>query len=82
METFSDTTGNDLVLYKQYGNSSDAYIAMGVLETNGVPAVVDNSIMGTLLGGIPAVGSFRLMVRRKDLDLARRLMSGTELGDE
>ena len=82
MEVFYDTTGNDLVLYKEYGNSSDAYIAMGVLETNGVPAIVDNSIMGTLLGGIPAVGSFRLMVRLKDFELARRLMSGTEPGDD
>ena len=71
-----------LSLHKQYGNSSDAYIAMGVLRLTVCRPVVDNSIMGTLLGGIPAVGSFRLMVRRKDLDLARRLMSGTEPGDE
>ena len=37
--------------------------------------------MGTLLGGIPAVGSFRLMVRRKDLDQARMLLKDTNPGD-
>ncbi|WP_295731715.1 DUF2007 domain-containing protein [uncultured Muribaculum sp.] len=75
MEIQANIPGNDLVLFNEYANSADAYIVKGVLDTNGVPSIVDNSIMGTLLGGITAVGSFRLMVRRKDLDIARRIMS-------
>lgn len=82
MGTFYDISKNELVLYNEYSNSSDAYIVKGVLDTNGVPAIVDNSIMGTLLGGIPAVGSFRVMVRRKDLETARRLLAGTDPGDD
>lgn len=81
MEIQANIPGNDLVLFNEYANSADAYIAKGVLDTNGVPAIVDNSIMGTLLGGIPAVGSFRLMVRRKDLDLARHIMSDPAITD-
>jgi hypothetical protein len=70
-----DKTGDNLELLYEYNVSSEAYIAMGVLESNGVPAVVDNSIMATLLGGISPVGNYRLMVRRKDLDIARKILA-------
>ena len=81
IETTVNIPGDDLVLFHEYSSSADAYIAKGVLDTNGIPAIVDNSIMGTLLGGIPAVGSFRRMVRRKDLDQARMLLKDTNPGD-
>lgn len=72
---------NDLVLFHEYTDSGEAYIAAGVLDASGVPAIVDNAIMGTIFSGLPAVGGFRVMVRRKDLALANSIMADNRRPD-
>ncbi len=64
---------DELVEFDSYTNIADAYIAKGILETNGVPCVINGQLMSTLYFGVPGIDP-RLYVRRKDLELARRIM--------
>ncbi len=67
---------SDIVLLKEFGDIAEAYIAKGVLETNGVPCIVDNEIMSSSIYPL-AVSPFaiRLMVRRCDMELAHEILS-------
>lgn len=66
---------NDLVLFNTYYNDADAYIDKGVLETNGVPCVITNELVSSVYPlTITPLGAIRLWVRRKDADLACRIM--------
>ncbi len=64
---------DELVEFDSYTNIADAYIAKGILETNGVPCVINGQLMSTLYFGVPGIDP-RLYVRHKDLELARRIM--------
>lgn len=64
---------DELVEFDSYTNIADAYIAKGILETNGVQCVINGQLMSTLYFGVPGIDP-RLYVRRKDLELARRIM--------
>lgn len=73
MTKISNDKGDDLVEFDTYPNIADAYIAKGILETNGVQCVVNGQLMSTLYFGVPGLDA-RLYVRRKDLDLARKII--------
>ncbi len=65
------TNDYDLVLCARYSDTPMAAIARGLLDSNDIPAIIDNGIMGTIL---PPAGAVRLMVRRCDLDRARDIL--------
>lgn len=78
MATVFNRSDYELKQVEDYTDCAEAYIAKGVLDAHGIEAVVDNSIMATLYGGITALGGYKLMVRSKDLDRARAVLAGDE----
>ncbi len=71
---------DDIVLCRAFESNINAHIAQGVLEEHGIRSIIDNQIFGSILPiSINGIGSFRLMVYRKDLDEATRLVDQTGL---
>lgn len=68
----------DLVLCARYTDAPTASIAQGLLESNDIPAIIDNEIMGTIF---PPAGAVRLMVRRMDLERAQSIIAEGHLLD-
>ena len=66
---------SDIVLLKEFGDIAEAYIAKGVLETNGVPCIVDNEILSSVYPLSVSPFAIRLMVRRCDIELAHDILS-------
>lgn len=67
---------SDLVLLNEYYSDAEAYIAKGVLETNGIPCVINNEIMSSVYPiTVTTLGAIRLMVFERDLDTARELLN-------
>ncbi|MDE7397638.1 MAG: DUF2007 domain-containing protein [Muribaculum sp.] len=66
---------DNLVLIGTYANAADAYIAKGVLETNDIPAVVNDANISTIYGGLLPDLDARLYVRATDYDKAKILLS-------
>ena len=74
---------SDLVVFGTYYSDADAYIAKGVLETNGVPCIINNEIMSTVYPiTVTSLGEIKLVVFRRDLELARRIMEAKPLPDQ
>ncbi len=73
MKKTNGANPDDLVEFSSFQNVADAYIAKGILETNGVQCVVNGQLMSTLYYGVPGLDA-RLYVRQKDLALARRII--------
>ena len=66
---------SSLVLLNEYYSDAEAYIAKGVLETNGIPCVINNEIMSSVYPiTITSLGAIRLMVFERDLEAARSLL--------
>ncbi|MDE6306682.1 MAG: DUF2007 domain-containing protein [Muribaculaceae bacterium] len=67
--------GTRLVVIGIYASDVEANIAKGVLDTNGIPAIIDNEIFSSVLPvTLTSVGGLRLLVRDKDESLARQLL--------
>ena len=67
--------GDSLVLAAAFPNDVSAHIARGALDAEGIEAVIDNEIFGSLLPiGFNGIGQVRLMVRRRDLGRAREVL--------
>lgn len=74
---------SDLVVFGTYYSDADAYIAKGVLETNGVPCIINNEIMSTVYPiTVTSLGEIKLLVFRRDLELAWRIMEAKPLPDQ
>ncbi len=69
----------DIVLAAEYNDEVSANIARGMLEANGIPAIVEGSNMVRLYLGAQIWNPVRLMVRQCDLDTALTLLK--EHGD-
>jgi len=68
---------DDLILFGTYYSDVDAYIAKGVLETNGIPCIINNEIMSSVYPiTVTSLGEIRLLIFRRDLDEARKLLGG------
>ena len=68
---------DDLILLDTYYSDVDAYIAKGVLETNGIPCIINNEIMSSVYPiTVTSLGEIRLLIFRRDLEEARRLLAG------
>lgn len=67
---------SDIILIQEFYDLAQAYIAKGVLDANGIDAIVDNEIMSSVYPiTITPLGAIRLMVRRGDLDAARKILN-------
>lgn len=66
---------DEIVLAATFGNIQAAAIAKGMLETNDIPAIVDNATFSSIYP-IPfnSLGEVRLMVRKVDLNRALQLL--------
>lgn len=74
---------NELVLFKTYYTDAEAYIDKGVLETNGVPCSITNELVSTVYPiTITPLGAIRLWIRRKDAELACRIMQSPPLPNQ
>lgn len=69
----------DLALAAEYNDEVTADIARGMLEANGIPAIVEGTNMVRLYLGAQIWNPVRLMVRQCDLDAALKLLK--EHGD-
>ena len=69
-----------LVVLNSYVNDADAYIAKGVLETNGVPCIINNEIFSSVYPvGLAPWGSIKLLIFRRDMEKAIRIMKSKPL---
>ena len=77
------TDDNAVVLLKTYARDADAYIAKGMLEAHGIPAIVNDSNISTIYGGLLPDLDARLCVRATDYDKAAALLvqSGDTVDD-
>ncbi|MCH4155958.1 MAG: DUF2007 domain-containing protein [Muribaculaceae bacterium] len=72
----------DLVLFREFGSDIEANMVKSVLETNGVPCMLTNENMATIMPiGPVSVGAIRLMVFRRDLQLARDVMASNPIDE-
>ena len=70
---------SNLVLLGVYNSDVDAHIAKGVLETNGILAIIDNEVFSSVLPAtLTSVGGLRLMVNRRDEDAARKVLAAQQ----
>jgi hypothetical protein len=64
-----------LVLLQTFASDIEAHIAKGVLDTNGIYAVIENEIFSSVFPAtLSRIGELRLMVRPEDVDIARELL--------
>lgn len=69
-----------LVVFNSYVNDADAYIAKGVLETNGVPCIINNEIFSSVYPvRLAPWGSIKLLIFRRDMEKAIRIMKSKPL---
>jgi hypothetical protein len=69
-----------LVVFNSYVNDADAYIAKGVLETNGVPCIINNEIFSSVYPvGLAPWGSIKLLIFRRDMEKAIQIMKSKPL---
>lgn len=69
-----------LVVFNSYVNDADAYIAKGVLETNGVPCIINNEIFSSVYPvGLAPWGAIKLLIFRRDMEKAIRIMKSKPL---
>ncbi|MDE6115657.1 DUF2007 domain-containing protein [Barnesiella sp. WM24] len=71
---------DELVVFDTYTSDADAYIAKGVLETNGVPCIINNEIFSSVYPvTLSPWGAIKLLVFRHDLEKAVSIMESRPL---
>jgi hypothetical protein len=76
---------DDIVVLREFSNEAEANLAASVLDANGIPVRVAVDTAGGAFPSLALVFPIRLLVRRADKDLARRLLddpSVIDLGDD
>lgn len=61
-------------VFETYYNEADAYIAKGVLETNGIACFIVGDTLSSVYPSQLSFAGLRLMVRRVDFMMARQLL--------
>ena len=75
--------GDKLVVFGEYANEAEASIVKGVLETNGIPCILTNELLSSLLPMAPLkAGLVRLMVFDFDLEMAKKIMESAPADDQ
>lgn len=72
-----------LVVFGEYANEAEASIVKGVLETNGIPCILTNELLSSLLPMAPLkAGLVRLMVFDFDLEMAKKIMESAPVDNQ
>ena len=72
-----------LIVFGEYANEAEASIVKGVLETNGIPCILTNELLSSLLPMAPLkAGLVRLMVFDFDLEMAKKIMESAPIDDQ
>lgn len=72
----NESSKSVLVELRAYSDNVEAYIAKGVLESNGIVCILNNEIMSSVYPlTLSSIGGIRLLVRREDLDRAEEILS-------
>lgn len=70
---------DNLVLLKTFFTDWEAYIAKGVLDTEGIPSIINNEIMAGIYPiGFNKLGGVRLLVFSRDLERARKAIENCQ----
>ena len=72
---------DELVLLETFNDATQAHMARGLLDTNGIPSVMIDVAMAAS-GLVDAVGGVKLKVRAADLASARALLADPMAFDE
>ena len=71
--------GDELVLLRTFSTDWEAYIAKGVLDTEGIPSIINNGIMSGIYPiGFNKLGGVRLLVFQRDLDRAAKAIENCQ----
>lgn len=72
----------ELVTFGVYPDAVSAYIAKGVLNTNGIECVITNERMSGIfpLPDLP-IGQVSILVFKKDLQIAKEIMSSATMDE-
>lgn len=63
------------IVFGSFYNDVEAYILKGVLETNGVPCVINNELMSTVYPlPVSDVGSINVLIPSDKLELAKEII--------
>ena len=65
-------------MYKEYYNPGEAYIAKGVLETNGIKCFIDGDTLSSVYPSQLSFSGLRLFVRRADFLMADELLGNAD----
>lgn len=76
-----DNSGNDVVLCRVFYTNTQACIAQGILNDNGIDAVLDGELFSRIYPGLD-FATIRLMVRRRDLERATGILSSVTFDDD
>lgn len=70
----------DLVVLGEYENTIEASMVKGVLETNGIRAMLTNEIMSNVLSLAPInYGMVRVLAFRSDFEQAKRILNSAPI---
>ena len=70
----------DLVVLGEYENTIEASMVKGVLETNGIQAMLTNEIMSNVLSLAPInYGMVRVLGFRSDIEQARKILESAPI---
>lgn len=70
-----EKTDTGWVVLGSFYNDVEAYILKGVLETNGVPCVINNELMSSVYPlPVSDVGSIKVLIPADKLELAEGIM--------
>lgn len=73
---------DDLVVFDVFDSAFKANIVKGVLETNGVLCMITNEIFSSVFPLTDSfIGQIRVLVFRKDLELAKKIMASNPVSD-
>lgn len=81
MKSKEDKQSKDdkLVVLKTFFTDWEAYIAKGVLDTEGIPSIINNEIMSTIYPiGFNKLGGVRLLVFNRDFERAKKAIENCE----
>lgn len=75
-------TGNvGWVLFGSFYSDVEAYILKGVLETNGIPCIINNELMSTVYPlPVSDVGSINVLIPAEMVDLAEEIIRSSGHG--
>lgn len=70
------TAADPLVFLEAYSTDAEAHIVAGMLESNGIPCIIDNQVFGPSVFpiGFNSIGALRLMVPASYEAQARALL--------